>query len=485
MINQRKPFAAPYTDPLAQKQAEILGSKSAWHKIKPAYRLFFLALVTAIMVAAIWFPVSVGLPLFFAGMLNYLTLISFRISNNIGRASRRSEHSSGAEAGWPLYSIIIPLKQEGEVVRGTIRAVEDLVYPDHLKQVLIVVEETDRLTLDTLKRIELPPYAAVVVIPENPPFTKGRALLHALQAAKGDYVTIYDAESRPEPEQLQKAARVLAGSDGLVCLQARISISNKDSNWITRNFAGEYYEWYERHLQYLSAEGHPFGLGGNSFFVGRDVLQRACAWDPFNVTEDADLTVRLVESGVRFRMLDSETTETCPENTREWTNQRTRWNKGLFITQLVHFARTLRMRHFSADGWVNFWLPMACSSLVPFFNLFIPVLFVSGRLPYHWQFLLSVGLWSLLVVNLISSTLINKLTYTRLGIRAGWVQAFFDSVAYMFLHIGAGFKAYGEYFWSPLHWHKTAHQETGEPAHFATVQPVEVPINQLFNKIRY
>ncbi len=478
------PINVPELDPLAKKQAALLRQKSAWLKIRPAFRMVLLALVAGVMVAAIWFPMTVGLPLFFIGLLNYLTLISFRISNNIGRVGGcKTPLPASSQSDWPMFSIIIPLKREGEVVCGTIRAVEDLAYPEHLKQVLIVVEETDRLTQATLAQIDLPAYAETVWIPESPPFTKGRALLHALRKAKGDYVTIYDAESRPEPEQLQKAAVALSGSDGRLCLQSRIAISNKDRNWITRNFAGEYYEWYERHLQRLSASGLPFGLGGNSFFICRQALEQAGAWDPFNVTEDADLTVRLVENGVRFRMLDSETTETCPENMREWTNQRTRWNKGLFITQLVHFTRTLRLRHFSADSWVNFWLPMTCSSLVPFFNLFIPLFFLSGRLPHHWQFVLSIGLWSLLVANLIISTLINKQTYTRLGIHVGWTKAFFDSFAYLFLHIGAGFKAYAEYFRSPLHWHKTTHQETNAPQRDATLQPAELPIPQLLNKI--
>jgi len=462
----------------------MLRGKSAWHKIRPAFRLVLLALVVGVLVAAIWFPVSVGLPLLVVGLLNYLTLISFRIGNNIGRAPERSDPLSGAaQTAWPMFSIIMPLKREGEVVSRTIQAVEELAYPEHLKQVLIVVEETDRLTKSTLAQIQLPAYAELVIIPESPPFTKGRALLHALRRAKGEYVTIYDAESRPEPEQLKKAALALSGSDGRLCVQSRIAISNKDQNWITRNFASEYYEWYERHLQHLSAAGFPFGLGGNSFFISRQVLEQAGAWDPFNVTEDADLTVRLVENGVRFRMLDSETTETCPEKVQEWTNQRTRWNKGLFITQLVHLPRAFRLRRFGLDGWINFWLPMTCSSVVPFFNLFIPLLFLSGRLPYQWQFALSVSLWSLLAANLIISTLINKLTYTRLGIRAGLAKAFFDSVAYMFLHIGAGFKAYAEYFRSPLHWHKTTHQETDEPECDANVQPVELPIPHLLHKI--
>lgn len=474
-------FISDYTDSIAKQQVDRLKGQSAYFKIKLPFRLAILATVTGVCVTAILYPYSVGVPLFFLGLLNYLLLISFRISNNTGKVGQAAPDARPAPApdAWPRFTILLPLKREAEVVRGTVQAVKDLDYPEHLKQVLLIVEETDHITRNTLQHIRLPENFSLLLIPERPPFTKGRALLYGLRAAQGDYLTIYDAESRPEPQQMQKAARILSGTDGSVCLQARIRISNPNSNWITRNFAGEYYEWYNRHLQGLSNEGLPFGLGGNSFFIATEALRQAGAWDPFNVTEDADLAVRLVENGIRLRMLDSETTESCPEHIPEWARQRTRWNKGLFITQLVHLHRSFRSRQFGLSAWIHFWLPMFCSGLLPFFNAFIPLFLLSGRLSYGWFFAFSTVLWTLLLINLLSSTLINRLTYQRLGILGGLPLAFFDSIAYMFLHLAAGFKAYAGYFWSPLHWHKTEHSESCESEDEWTSQGSGVPVYQV------
>lgn len=455
------PVFNPRTDTLAEQQASVLRGKSALPKIGVVARAVVLTAMGTGIALGVLYPKTIGLTIFILGFLNYLLLIALRLSNNIGSLSGSKVSSVEAEPDrWPVFSILVPLKHEGEVVRGTVQAIADLDYPDVLKQVVVVVEETDQMTLGMLAAIELPANFEVLRIPEQPPFTKGRALLHALRAARGEYLTVYDAESRPEPQQLRKAARALTGLGDPWCFQAKIHISNRQANWITRNFAVEYYEWYERHLRELSDQELPFGLGGNSFFVAREVLEQAGAWDPYNVTEDADLAVRLVENNVRLRLLDSTTTETCPERARDWINQRTRWNKGLFVTQLVHLFRSIGTRQFGFAGWVNFWLPMVCAGLVPFFNTFVPVYLLLGGFSFHWLLAMSGSLWIVFFINLLSSTLLNQLSCRRLGMRISAARALGDVFLYLFLHLGAGYKAYWEYFSSPLQWHKTAHSET-------------------------
>ncbi|MBK8656664.1 MAG: glycosyltransferase [Haliscomenobacter sp.] len=265
------------------------------------------------------------------------------------------------------------------------------------------------------------------------------------------------AESRPEPLQLQKAAFQLLNASGEVCCQAKIQISNRHFNWLTRNFAGEYYEWYEQHLVELAAAGLPFGLGGNSFFVSKKALIEAGAWDPYNVTEDADLSVRLIQNRVKLSILDSYTSETCPEAMMNWINQRTRWNKGLFITQLVHLRKTLFTPAFKFQGWLSFWLRMICAAALPFFNLYIALYMLLANLSYFQTFLFSAILWFMLAVNLLVSWIINITTYRRLGIQLSYPAVFWDSFRYLFLHIIAGYKSYWEYFMAPLHWNKTVH----------------------------
>lgn len=460
---QNKPLL-PHIDARAWKQVEILASKSAIFKIQWPNRLIAVLFWIGITLFGILYPFTIGLAIFSIGFFNYVLLLSFRLSNNFTRKSSATENTLLQEPViWPSFSVIVPLKEEDDVIHATLQAIHALVYPNHLKQVIIVVEDTDLMTQKSLRNAVLPANFQVLYIPTAPPFTKARALLHALKQATGTYITVYDAESRPEPYQLKKAALALLDSATETCFQAKIKISNQTQNWITRNFAGEYYEWYERHLSELSARGLPFGLGGNSFFISKDALERAGAWDPFNVTEDADLSVRLAENGVQLRILDSITTESCPETPKNWINQRTRWNKGLFITQLVHLKRTLRNPHFKGESWLSFWLPMISAALVPFFNFYIPFYMTWGHLSYPILLVLSTTLWVLFFFNLLCSLLINVLTYQRLGMGSYGLWVLTDWFGYLFLQIMAGFKAYAEYFISPMYWHKTEHIEQHTP----------------------
>lgn len=449
-------------DSRALYQVSLLRNKTALTKISPKTRLIVFALGIIIVVLGILYPQTVGLFFFCFGFLNYVLLLSYRVSNNVFPRLAHSPIRSILRGHWPKFSILVPLKNEDDVIHATLQTIDNLDYPSDKKEVLIVVEETDAITLQSLARFELPLSFRIIRIPELPPFTKGRALLYALYEATGEYITVYDAESRPEVNQLQKAAFALQNSTEETCFQAKIRISNAHTNWLTRNFAGEYYEWYERHLSELSARGLPFGLGGNSFFVAKTTLEQAGAWDPYNVTEDADLSVRLTDMGVKLQILDSMTTETCPDTPRGWINQRTRWNKGLFITQLVHLSRTFSSKKWATEAWASFWLPMIAAALVPFFNVYIPLYMTLSAIPLWDVSIMSIGLWCLFGLNFLMTCTINSITYKRMGLAISGQRIVKDWLLYLVLHIVAGLKAFAEYIISPMYWHKTEHIEEGD-----------------------
>ena len=447
-------------DPYAKLQLLLLGSQSAQYKIKISQRLLFIVAWLVFTVAGIIWVKTIGLFIFFAGMLNYFVLLFFRIKNAFPKSTNELLLIEPANMVWPTFSIIFPLKGEDEVIHETIKSIHALEYPKDLVQVIVVVEETDEITQHSLSQIQLPPYFQVLKIPTLPPYTKGRALLYALEQASGKYITVYDAESRPEPMQLKKAAITLLSNPNPICCQAKIRISNKSQNWLTRNFAVEYFEWYEKHLNKLSDKGLPFGLGGNSFFIDKQSLVDAYSWDPFNVTEDVDLSVRLVKHGVKLSILDSYTDENCPDNMNNWVKQRTRWNKGLFITQLVHLRKTFMHKNFSFNGWMGFWLRMVCGSLLPFYNIYIALYMFFARNTILHAVYFSIALWSLLLFNLLISLGINMNAYKKLGIKQSVLMNFFDIFRYLLLNIVAGFEAFWEYFAHPLKWNKTVHIET-------------------------
>lgn len=388
-------------------------------------------------------------------MFNYLFLLSYRLSN-LEKVSPSRGVSVPAKARLSC-SILVPLKQEGEVIGGCLDGIRDLDYPDTLKELLIIVEENDAYTLEHLNKFKLPDYGRVVLIPPGYPATKGRSLLYGLKEATGDLITVFDAESRPQKDQLKKASAYFSGPEDLVCVQSRVMITNKDENWITQNFAAEYYEWFNHFLQYQSNHHRPFGLGGNSFYVSRKVLIRSGAWDPFNVTEDADLSVRLVRQGVKFVMVDSTTSEECPHRTGAWLKQRTRWNKGLMITQMVHLLPSTFKSGFGLTDWISFWTRSLSGSFLPFFNIFILVYLLIAHLSPRFTWKASLALWSLFAISIVVMTLVNVVSFRRINIRYNRWLILPGMLGYMALHILAGFNAVIQYILSPLKWNKTAH----------------------------
>jgi len=114
---------------------------------------------------------------------------------------------------------------------------------------------------------------------------------------------------------------------------------------LTRLFTLEYCLWFDHFLPALDRLGAPVPLGGTSNIFRTDVLIEVGGWDPFNVTEDADLGLRLARRGYRTAVIDSTTFEEANCAFGNWIRQRTRWMKGFLQTWLVH------RRDMKFSGW--------------------------------------------------------------------------------------------------------------------------------------
>lgn len=241
----------------------------------------------------------------------------------------------------PSYSILVPLYDEADVIPDLVAAMGAIDYPADRLEIILILEHADRKTPAAMDAIALPAHMSVVVVPEGCPRTKPRALNYALSRAAGDLVVVYDAEDLPEPDQLRRAAAALAGNPRLGCVQARLNVLNDSETWLTRQFAIEYTALFDCLLPTLDRLNLPLPLGGTSNHFPRAVLEAVGGWDPFNVTEDADLGIRLARARWRVAVLPSTTWEEAPPNFHAWLNQRTRWLKGWMQTYLVHMRRPL------------------------------------------------------------------------------------------------------------------------------------------------
>jgi cellulose synthase/poly-beta-1,6-N-acetylglucosamine synthase-like glycosyltransferase len=165
----------------------------------------------------------------------------------------------------PVYSVIVALKREAPVVPDLISSLKALRWPKSKLEIKLVCEESDTGTLRALAAENLDQRFEVVTAPLLGPQTKPKALNFALPFCTGSLVTLYDAEDRPHPDQLEEAFQVFHSSDEqLGALQAPLIIANPRRNWLTALFHLEYAALFRGILQWLAANELPIPLGGTS-----------------------------------------------------------------------------------------------------------------------------------------------------------------------------------------------------------------------------
>jgi cellulose synthase/poly-beta-1,6-N-acetylglucosamine synthase-like glycosyltransferase len=237
----------------------------------------------------------------------------------------------------PLYTVVIALYREARVAPQIARAIDRLDYPRAKLEVIFVVEENDEETRQVLRRFGPRSPHRILVAPRGQPQTKPRALNIAAAYAQGALVAVFDAEDMPEPKQLKRAAALFARAPNhLACLQASLSIDNGAVNRLTAFFALDYAGLFEVFNKGLATLELPIFLGGTSNHFRIEALRAVGFWDAYNVTEDADLGLRLARAGFAVRTFRSFTREEAPEDFGALFRQRTRWLKGWMQTALAH-----------------------------------------------------------------------------------------------------------------------------------------------------
>ena len=245
----------------------------------------------------------------------------------------------------PRVSVLVPLLREKEIASVLIARLARLTYPKALLQIVLVLEEGDTVTRDTIARTALPSWFDVIEVPQaNRLQTKPRALNYALDFCTGSIIGVWDAEDAPEPDQVDRVVQHFANAPANVaCVQGILDYYNARTNWISRCFTIEYASWWRVVLPGIARLGLIIPLGGTSLFFRRDILERLCGWDAHNVTEDADLGVRLARHGYKTDLLATVTYEEANFRPWPWVKQRSRWLKGFLITWCVHMRQPLKL----------------------------------------------------------------------------------------------------------------------------------------------
>lgn len=404
--------------------------------------------------------------LYFIDLFFNLFLILSSMRKN--PAIQVAQEEIDAIAEWPRYTIMCPLYKEWEVVDQFVDAIQALDYPKDKLQVILSLEEVDKKTIEEISKMDLPSYFEILITPDTKPRTKPKACNYALMHTTGEYVVIYDAEDVPDPQQLKKAVAAFKRLEGrnVVCLQAKLNFYNPNQNVLTRLFTLEYSLWFDLVLTGLHSIGAPIPLGGTSNHFKKESLDVLQGWDPFNVTEDCDLGIRLFKNGYKTNVLESITMEEANSSFFGWFKQRSRWIKGYIQTYLVHMRRP----HEFITDWSNphiltFQIIVGFKFFSMWVNPFLWIMTISYFAlratvgPYIESLyitpILYIGMFSLVAGNFL------YFYYNMIGAasRRQW-----DLVKYAFLAPGywlmmsyASIKALQSIIFAPHYWEKTTH----------------------------
>jgi cellulose synthase/poly-beta-1,6-N-acetylglucosamine synthase-like glycosyltransferase len=370
------------------------------------------------------------------------------------------------EATLPVYTILAPMYKEAKSLPSFLAAMSQMDYPPEKMDIKLIMEEDDSETLNAALALKPKHNFEIIQVPEGSLRTKPKACNYAMNFARGEYVTIFDADDIPETLQLKKAIATFRNlPDEVVCLQARLNYYKADTNWLTHSFSIEYNILFDVVLNGLQILNIPLPLGGTSNHISLANLRKLGEWDAYNVTEDADLGVRLAASGLRTELLDSFTLEEAPCEIPAWLRQRSRWIKGYMQTWLVHMRRPISLvKSLGVSGFLGFHFFIG---LPNFIFLTAPVLWLLCII--WWlspmeilQDLLPEWLFWVTIINLLLNFLVHWFMafyciYTQDKNTKGFRRSAILYPFYLFLHSLASYKALYQLIVKPYFWEKTTH----------------------------
>lgn len=459
-------YSAIATDALRQSRPD----ESAHTVFTVGQKIFAVAVLVLVVLLGILFPIPtlIGVVGFFSFL--YILVSVYRVRLTLKALGHHLETDVTEEdiaalddRTLPDYTILVPLYKEAGIVERLVRDLNALDYPLTKLDVKLLCEADDDETIDKVRSLALPPHFHLVVVPDSQPKTKPKACNYGLLLATGSYCVIFDAEDRPDPDQLKKAIVAFEKVDPeVVCVQAKLNHFNQHQNLLTSWFANEYSMHFELLLPAMGATNTPIPLGGTSNHFVTEKLRELGAWDPFNVTEDADLGIRLHREGYRTAMIDSTTLEEANSSVPNWIRQRSRWNKGYMQTWLVHMRNPFQLiRLLGLRSFVAFNLILGHSFLLllnPIFWVLTTMYFLTewgfirelfpGWVFYAAAALLFIGNFIFIYLNVAGSLQRGEFSLTRTAML---------SPLYWGLMSWGAWKGFIQLFTNPFYWEKTEH----------------------------
>ena len=474
---------AGYRDQLLDEASHGLWRKnqdqSARTVLGANQRVGMIVFAIVVMVLTIFYPRMAIIVAIAAANLAFIASVGFKFVVCLVGARRERDEGITPEqvaelddVDLPFYTVLVPVYNEANIVADLVDNLGDLDYPAAKLEILLLMEEDDPETIAAAQAADAPSTMVFITIPDGLPKTKPKACNVGLFFARGEHVVIYDAEDKPDVDQLLVALAAFQDPDNadVLVVQGALDYWNDEQNWITRMFALEYAWWFQCMLPGLSQLGVPIPLGGTSNHFRTDVLRQLHGWDGYNVTEDADLGIRAAAHGWRVSIIPSMTKEEANSQAWNFVRQRSRWIKGYMMTALVRTRHPVDLfRTVGIRGFASFVFLIAGT---PFTFLVTPILWLlfllSVTLSPAWLDSLFQGPWGVLaavnlfVINAVVGWLnLMACTYENRSKLVWWA---FLNPFYWMLHSTASYMALYELIVKPHFWQKTNHGLAGHDA---------------------
>jgi cellulose synthase/poly-beta-1,6-N-acetylglucosamine synthase-like glycosyltransferase len=452
-------LASRYPDRSARERPAI------WQRL--ALVLGLLAFFSGLAIApasTIWL-LTLFLAVLFVPVVGLRLVATYRLLHG-GSDTNESVPPRVPDVELPVYTLLVPLFREAHMLPRLLHGLTHLDWPAAKLDIKLILEAIDLDTVAAARALNLPGNVEIVVVPELHPRTKPKALNYALPLARGEYLVIFDAEDRPDRDQLRRAfALFRRGPPNLACVQAALNIYNASDTWLTRQFTLEYCALFDALLPALATLRLPIPLGGTSNHFRVSALKWLMAWDPFNVTEDADLGIRLARSGYRCAVLPSTTYEEAPRSLMSWLRQRTRWLKGYIQTWLVHMRFPGKLwRELGPLGFIGFQTIVGgtiLSALVhPWFYVLAAIDLARGGLLVRPESLLGWPFWAIAWFDLATGYLVSMTLGVLSAQRRGYRRLLKDVALmplYWLLISAAAYRAICQFMTARFEWEKTEH----------------------------
>ncbi len=407
------------------------------------------------VIVSIFFLVAIVFKLF-------LALMGSRFE--LHQAVTREDLKEIIDSELPIYTILLPVYKEDKLIKKLIWNLQALDYPREKLDIKLLIEEDDDKTLNAVRNLDFPAIFEVIVVPFRMPKTKPKACNYGLHFSRGKYLTIYDAEDIPDTDQLKKVVSMFGKlPSNYICIQSALNYYNRNENFLTRMFTLEYSYWFDYMLPGLDTLDIPIPLGGTSNHFKLENLVELGAWDPFNVTEDADLGVRAYAKGYKIAVINSTTYEEANNEPFNWIRQRSRWIKGYMQTYLVHMRNPVALwKKLGWKGFLGFSFFIGATPLTFLVYPFLLAIFFSYLIfdlssirSLFPDWVLFMSIFNLMVGNLLM---------IYINMMAVFKRRFYELILfaianpiYWLMHSAAAFMGLYQLIVKPFYWEKTDH----------------------------